>query len=125
MAASVGSTSTAINPAFRTASSCRCDALATRTVTSLLSTRTRSQSMGPSGRIKTPAAPNRRAASHASEKHGGGAVALVTTLGVTAGGLDQVGGAGRGGATTGPSEGGSPRNPATCGKSHGTTPSSG
>jgi hypothetical protein len=47
--------------------------------------------MGPSGRIRTLAAPNRRAASHARERNGGGAVALDTTLGITTGGLDRIG----------------------------------
>jgi hypothetical protein len=45
--------------------------------------------MGPSGKIKTPTAPKRRAASHASDKNGKGAVALDTTLGVTGCGLDR------------------------------------
>jgi hypothetical protein len=34
--------------------------------------------------INTPTAPNRRPASHASDKNGKGAVALGTTLGITA-----------------------------------------
>ena len=53
------------------------------------STRTTSHSMGPSARISTPTAPSRRAASHASDRNGKGAVALDTTLGVTACGLDR------------------------------------
>ena len=45
----------AIRPALRINSSCRCDELATRIAISLLRcTRIRSQSIGPSGKIKTP-----------------------------------------------------------------------
>jgi hypothetical protein len=50
----------------------------------LLITPTASQSTGPSAMINTPTAPNRRPASHASDKNGKGAVALETTLGITA-----------------------------------------
>ena len=39
--------------------------------------------------MSTPTAPKRRPASHASDKNGKGAVALDTTLGVTAGALDR------------------------------------
>jgi hypothetical protein len=45
--------------------------------------------MGPSAKISTPTVPNRRAASHASDKNGKGAVVLDTTLGVTVCGLDR------------------------------------
>ena len=90
IATSVGSTSMATRPALRIVSSWRCDELATRIAISLLvKTRTTSQSIGPSARISTPTAPRRRAASHASDKNGKGAVALDTTLGVTACGLDH------------------------------------
>ncbi len=50
----------------------------------VLITRTTSQSIGPSAMISTPTAPNRRPASHASDRNGKGAVALGTTLGITA-----------------------------------------
>src|ERR1700678_4427102 len=90
IATSVGSTSIATNPALRMASSWRCEELATRIATSLLaSTRTTSQSMGPSAKMSTPTAPNRRVASHATDRNGKGAVVLDTTLGVTVCGLDR------------------------------------
>ena len=90
IATSVGSTSIATKPALRMVSSWRCDELATRIAISLLaSTRTTSHSMGPSARMSTPDRSQPRAASHASDKNGKGAVALDTTLGVTAYGLDR------------------------------------
>jgi hypothetical protein len=39
--------------------------------------------------MSTPTAPKRRPASHASDKNDKGAVALETTLGITAGVLDR------------------------------------
>ena len=90
IATSVGSTSIATRPALRIASSWRCEALATRIATSLLAEHADDIPIhGPFGQDQHADGPQPRAASHASDRNGKGAVALDTTLGVTACGLDR------------------------------------